>query len=497
MIFFKEVALYLRKSRFDDESETLEEVLARHEKLLTEYCKRKNLIIKKVYREVVSGENIENRPQVQLLLEEVANGLYEGVVVVEIERLSRGNPIDQVEILETFKEAKAKIYTLQKVYDFSNDNDIDEEYFEFGLFMSRREYKTIKRRLMRGKKQAQQEGYYVGGNLPFGFDKKRIGKGFVLIPNEQAEVVKILFNKYVFEGCNTSDLHEYLLQNKIKSACGKDNWSTSSIRKLLKNKTYIGYIGIGSSRNRDKATWVEGKHEAILDVETFEKAQLKIKELDPRINRDKTPKNPLASLVFCTECGHTMLRAIDTRGKTFLTCRTRHCTNSGTYLIDIEKSIIDELTQELQGFNYFLDNYGDEINKKKENKQKEIELIKKEILKKEKMLNKCCELLEEGIYTKEKYTQRVNILEKDLLDLRNNLAEAENNNIDTEDNIKKAIPILEKVASEYWSLGAEEKNKLLKSIVEKVEYKKDKPQESWAVKNNIKNNFELKIFMKI
>ena len=66
MIFFKEVALYLRKSRFDDESETLEEVLARHEKLLTEYCKRNNLIIKKVYREVVSGENIENRPQVQL-----------------------------------------------------------------------------------------------------------------------------------------------------------------------------------------------------------------------------------------------------------------------------------------------------------------------------------------------------------------------------------------------------------------------------------------------
>lgn len=498
MIFFKEVALYLRKSRFDDESETLEEVLARHEKLLADYCKRNNLIIKKIYREVVSGENIENRPQVQLLLEEVANGLYEGVVVVEIERLSRGNPIDQVEILETFKEAKAKIYTLQKVYDFSSDNDIDEEYFEFGLFMSRREYKTIKRRLIRGKKQAQQDGYYVGANLPFGFDKKRIGKGFVLVPNEQAEIVKILFNKYVYEGCNTSDLHEYLLQNNIKSAFGKDTWSMSSIRKLLKNRTYIGYIGIGSSKNRDKATWVKGKHEPILDVETFEKAQLKMKELDPRINIDKTPKNPLASLIICSKCGHTMLRRIDQRQKEFIGCNTRHCYNPSSYIVDIEKAIIQELQQELEGFNYFIENYGEAIDKKKENRQKEIELINKEITKKEAMINRCCEFLEEGIYTKEKYTQRVNILEQDLLNLRNNLIELEkNNNDDKEENIRHAIPILEKVINEYWSLSVLDKNALLKSIIEKVEYTKEKPQGAWASKNNIENNFELKIYMKI
>ena len=497
MIFFKEVALYLRKSRFDDESETLEEVLSRHEKLLTDYCKRNNLIIKKIYREVVSGENIENRPQVQLLLEEVSNGLYDGVVVVEIERLSRGNPIDQVEILETFKEAKAKIYTLQKVYDFSSDNDIDEEYFEFGLFMSRREYKTIKRRLIRGKKQAQQDGYYVGANLPFGFDKKRIGKGFVLIPNAQAEIVKILFNKYVYEGCNTSELHEYLLQNNIKSAFGKDSWSLSSIRKLLKNKTYLGYIGINSSKNRDKATWVEGKHDPIIDVETFEKAQLKMKELDTRNNKDYTLKNSFAGLLFCSKCGYTMQRSVS-RGKPLLYCRTRHCTNSGTYFLDIEKALIEELKQELKNFNYFIENCGEAIDKKKENRQKEIDLINKEILKKEAMLNRCCEFLEEGIYTKEKYTERVSILEKDLLNLKDNLIELENsNNTDKEDTIKNAIPILEKVLSEYWSLSPKDKNVLLKSIIEKIEYTKEKPQGAWASKNNVENNFELKIYMKI
>lgn len=498
MIVFKEVAMYLRKSRFDDESETQEQVLTRHEKMLTDYCKRNNLIIKKIYREVVSGENIENRPQVQLLLDEVANGLYEGVVVVEIERLSRGNPIDQFEILETFKEAKAKIYTLQKVYDFSSENDIDEEYFEFGLFMSRREYKTIRRRLLRGKKQAQQEGYYIGSYLPFGFDKKRIDKGNVLIPNEQAEIVKFLFSKYVYEDYNICNLHDYLLKNKIKSPQGNDIWTTNSIRKILKNKTYLGYIATNTRHNRDRATWVKGKHEAIIDVDTFEKAQLKMKKNDPKIPHAKTIKNPLVGLVYCPKCGYAMCRYTNKYKKAFLCCRTRHCTNSGTYIDIIEKAIIEELKKELSGFNYFLENYGVEIEKNKITKQKELEIINKEITKKEAMINKCCELLEQGVYTIDKYTQRVNALENDLSDLKNNLIEIENSVKDTKkDHIQNAIPILEKVIDEYWNLNPEEKNKLLKSIIERIELKKDKRNKSWDVLNNVGNKLELKIFMKI
>lgn len=493
----KEVAIYLRKSRFDDESETREEVLARHEQLLKDYCNRNNLFIKKIYREVVSGENLENRPQAQLLLEEVASGLYDGVVVVEIERLSRGNPIDQVEILETFKSSKSKIYTLQKVFDFSCDNDIDEEYFEFGLFMSRREYKTIIRRLVRGKKQAQQEGYFIGSQLPYGYGKIREGKGYVLVPNEQAEVVKIIFNKYVYEGLNISDIHDYLYQNKIKSASGNDSWSVGYLRKLIKNKTYIGYICVNTRHNRDNANWIKGKHKPIIDSETFEKAQEKRKLLDPKINKGKTIKNPLASLVFCGKCGYTMHR-YSKRGNDLLCCRNRLCNNSGTYLELIEKEIIKELKQELIGFNYFLENFTQEIEKKKINKQKELELLNKEILKKETMITRCCEFLEEGIYTKEKYHSRVSVLEKDLEDLKIQLNEIkENDTTEVENNIRSSIPILEKIMDEYWNLNFEERNAVLKSIITKIDYIKEKPNEAWATKKNIANKFELKIFMKI
>ena len=164
----KRVLLYLRKSR-DDDNESKEETLARHERMLLDYCSRYDLSIEKIYREVVSGESIAARPQMQKLLEDVQSGDYHGVVVVELERLSRGNPIDQAEVLEIFKKSQTKIYTLNKIYDFSVDDDLDEEFFEFGLFMSRREYKVIKRRLLRGRKQAQKEGYFIGSITPLGF----------------------------------------------------------------------------------------------------------------------------------------------------------------------------------------------------------------------------------------------------------------------------------------------------------------------------------------
>ena len=137
------VAVYLRKSRED--LETTEETLARHERMLLEYCSRNSLNIIKIYKEVVSGESIANRPAMQKLLEDVYAGLYDGVAVIEIERLSRGNQIDQVEVIEIFKKSNTKIYTLNKVYDLSKE-DQDEEFLEFGLFMSRREYKIICRR---------------------------------------------------------------------------------------------------------------------------------------------------------------------------------------------------------------------------------------------------------------------------------------------------------------------------------------------------------------
>ena len=97
--------IYLRKSRKDEEAERRGEgeTLARHEKALLALAKSQQLSITKIYREIVSGDTIAARPVMQKLLEEVGNGVWDGVLVMEIERLARGNTMDQGLISQAFQ----------------------------------------------------------------------------------------------------------------------------------------------------------------------------------------------------------------------------------------------------------------------------------------------------------------------------------------------------------------------------------------------------------
>lgn len=487
------IAIYLRKSREED-GESRAETLARHESILLDYCKKNNLNIQKVYKEVVSGESIANRPQMQLLLDDIQNNLYDGVVVVELERLSRGNQIDQAEILEVFKKSKTKIYTLNKIYDLSSDDDFDEEFFEFGLFMSRREYKIIKRRLQRGKQQAFKEGYFVNATCPYGFTKERRDKGFVLIPDGvESEIVKTIFNKFVVDNMSIADIRKYLNENGIKPR-RSNLWNFKQIKMILRNKTYIGFLGYDNYSNGCRK-FIDGKHDGYIDENIYNRAQVKLDAKMTKIKVDSTLVNPMASFLKCGCCGKTMRSSFNTRSKRYvLKCLTYNCKTISSPLIQVENKLIEELKSELDNYNYFLDNFSEEINKKKLSIENESKLILQEINKKETMINKCCELLEEGIYTKEKYVDRVNILEEDLKALKSNLAEIKAIKFDETDKYEKAIPILSNVLDVYPTLDPTGKNEILKSIIDRAEYTK--------TKKNTRHNadvclFDLKIFLKI
>ena len=195
----EQYVIYLRKSRKDEEAEQRGEgeTLARHERILLDYAKRLHLNVTEIYREIVSGETIATRPMMQRLLSEVEQGMWTAVLVMEVERLARGDTIDQGIVAQTFKYSETKIITPMKTYD-PND-EYDEEYFEFGLFMSRREYKTINRRLQQGRAASAQEGRYVTSIPPYGYVRKKIehDRGYTLEPYpEQAEIVKMIFDLY-------------------------------------------------------------------------------------------------------------------------------------------------------------------------------------------------------------------------------------------------------------------------------------------------------------
>ena len=124
-----EYSLYLRKSRADLEAEERGEgeTLTRHQNILIELSRKYGFSIGKIYREIVSGESIESRPVVQELLRDVEAGIWKGVLVVEIERLARGDTMDQGRVAKSFKFSNTKIITPMKIYD--PNNEFDEEYF--------------------------------------------------------------------------------------------------------------------------------------------------------------------------------------------------------------------------------------------------------------------------------------------------------------------------------------------------------------------------------
>ena len=510
-------AIYLRKSREDIEAEKYGEgeTLARHEKILTTLAEKRNLHISKIYREVVSGETISERKEMQKLLQDVENEKWTGVLVVEVERLARGDTADQGRVSKAFKYSHTKIITPVKTYD--PDNEFDEEYFEFGLFMSRREYKTINRRLQRGREISVQEGKFVGNIAPFGYDRVKLkaSKGYTLSINQnEAPIVKEIFRLYTFENNTINSIAKHLNNMNLKPKIS-DEWSISSVKDILSNPTYIGkltwnrrkqkkktkngHIIISRPRNQDYLIY-DGLHEPIIDNKTWELVQEKRKQNTPKVKHSNQIQNPLVGLIFCEKCGKSMQRRpYNKSGKhETLICSNPKCDNVSSKLYIVENKIIEALKIWLK--NYKVD-YKYDVNSISNNNElikKSITTTKKKLEKENIKLNKIFDFLENGIYNKEEFINRSKVIKDNIESLENKL-QAYNELIAKKTQIQNEretiIPKIENVIDLYYKLEtAENKNVLLKSIIAKVTYLKN---EKAIKKDSDATNFELNIYPKI
>ena len=510
-------AIYLRKSREDIESEKYGEgeTLARHEKLLTTLAEKRNLPISKIYREVVSGETISEREEMQKLLNDVENEKWTGILVVEVERLARGDTADQGRVLKAFKYSHTKIITPVKTYD--PDNEFDEEYFEFGLFMSRREYKTINRRLQRGREISVSEGKFVGNIAPFGYDRIKLknAKGYSLCINqEESLIVKEIFRLYTFKhntiGSIVKQLNDMNLKPRISS-----EWTISSVKDILSNPTYIGKV-VWNRRKQEKKTknghliihrprnqdylGFDRLHEPIIDNKTWELAQEKRKQNTPKVKHSYQVQNPLVSLVFCEKCGKPMQRRpynTDNKPATLMCCNSK-CDNVSSKLYIVENKIIESLRIWLEHYKVDYEGKEDSIFENNKIIEKSIATTKKELEKENAKLNKIYDFLENGIYDKEEFINRSKSIKITIQGLEAKLKEY--NELLLKDgeilNPKDSMtPKLESVIDLYHHLKtAEDKNILLKSILFKVTYLKSQKA---IRKEDDPTNFELHIYPRI
>ena len=502
--------IYLRKSRKDDDIEQRGEgeTLARHKSALLDLAKKKRLRIAKIYEEVVSGDSIDARPEMLKLLKDVESGAFAGVLVIEVERLARGDTIDQGRVAQAFKYSDTKIITPNKTYDPKSEFDI--EYFEFGLFMSRREFEIIKRRLRRGREASVKEGKYTASKAPYGYNRVKLEKekGWTLEPHpEQAEIVRMVYEWYTIgvekedgirERIGVSLIARRLNKLKILPQKGKD-WATASIRDMLINPVYIGKVRWNwrpeKRRTKDNIVIVErprvsiedcilvdGKHEGIIDTHIFELAQTLMTKNPPRpIGERYTVKNPWAGIIICGKCGNRMTRRPYNQNgyPDTLLCQKLSCDNISSHLDTVEKRILEALGEWLT--NYKLKwNLEEKPSTNKDigytMKAKALAKLDKEIDTLQKRLDSVHDRFEDGVYSTEQFLERSHKVGEEIQQAKNDRAIiAEDLQLaEMREEARTAIiPKVDKLLEVYHELPTPKaKNDLLKDILEKVVYTK-------------------------
>ena len=496
------VCIYLRKSRADEEIEKAlgqGETLRKHRKALLKFAKENNLNIVDIKEEIVSGDSLFFRPKMLELLKEVEEKKYTGVLVMDIDRLGRGGMKDQGIILDAFKESNTEIITPTKTYNLNNE--FDEEMTEFKTFFARRELKSITKRMQGGRVRSVEDGNYIGTNPPLGYEIFYIQKSRTLkIVQEEAEIIKIIFKMYS-ENNGATSIAEHLNMLCLKTKTG-NKFSPSSVLAILKNPVYIGKITwkkreekkskipgkTKDCRTRDKSEWIisQGKHEAIISEDLFNKCQdiLTGRYHIPYQLHNK-PVNPFSGLITCKICGKKMTMR-PSRGINRLMC-VHKCGNRSSRFDYVESDLI-------KGLEEYVSNYKIQIEIKEKNVdlglyKKQATLITNELNELKKQKNKLFDLLERGIYDEMIFLERSKNIDKRIEECERSLSkineELSLSNLKTEENIvnfKNAIETYKETDD------IDSKNLILKSILEKVEYFKDK-----EAKND---DFELTIYPK-
>lgn len=492
--------IYLRKSREDREAELKGEgeTLARHRRELLDLANRMGILLKDedIFEEIVSGDSIAARPVMQKLLSTVESGGIKGVLCIDIDRLGRGNMIDQGIIQQTFLYSNTLIITPSKTYDMSNE--IDSTTVEFKSLMARQELNMIKKRLVHGREASVKEGKWVGSEPPYGYIKVKLPKekGYTLQINEdEAKVVKMIFNLYL-DGLGASRIAGKLTELGIKTNKG-NVWSAPSVIHLLKNDVYIGKVHYGRKKKvkemengalvekrkiGNDTVCVDGIHEPIIDRETWEKARDRFAHTKAHSAPvDRTLKNPFATILKCGKCGHTMYcqprneRKLEGKKRYVLLCNTKGCDCHSSYLDLVEQHFISSLSEWLKDYKTII-NETDNSNDPKLEKNA-LQHIESELNKLEKQLDNACDLMEQGVYSKELFLARSSKLNEKistLLEQKKNLEIMLEKETSIQNSRKELLPKTEKLMEIYWSLDAEAKNIALKEIIDKATYLKDK-----------------------
>ena len=320
-------ALYERLSR-DDEMQGESNSITNQKKYLEDYAVQHGFgNIQHFSDDGYSGTNF-NRPAFNSLLTEIEAGRVGTVIVKDMSRFGRNYL--QVGFYTEMMFPKKNVRFIAVNNGVDSANPADNDFTPFLNIMNEWYAKDTSKKIKAVFKAKMRDGKRVSGAVPYGYYRKPEDKQTLYVDEASASVVRRIF-QLACDGMGATAIADTLSEDKIliPSAYARQNhpedcqctnyhdpytWNATTVGYILNRREYLGHTVLGKTTrdnfktkrkriaNEDELLVFYNTHEAIIDQETYDKAQRMRKRVSPRRNSEK-PVHRLSGLLYCADCG--------------------------------------------------------------------------------------------------------------------------------------------------------------------------------------------------
>ena len=351
----KEIILYIRLSLEDEdlggekrESGSIQNQREYLYQFLENHPQLQNGTVRELIDDGYSGTNFD-RPAMQELIWRVKMGKVQTVIVKDLSRLGR-NYIDVGKCLEElFPQYGVRFLSVNDHYD-SEQISIPGMEVVFQNIIYDYYSKELSAKVIQAKTALARKGKFLGAIPPFGYLRNPENPGQLLVDMEAAKTVKEIF-KRCLDGETYSEIARTLNQRGVECpeerlrrlgirkkktvAASKPEWKTASVRAILRNPAAAGTVVNHRVKRKqmgrkqlisvpaEERILAEGRHEAIISPEEFQKVQelLDEKQCNHTVENENGKAKrvyPLTGLMKCTFCGANLVP--EGKGKKYYVC---------------------------------------------------------------------------------------------------------------------------------------------------------------------------------
>lgn len=286
---------------------------------------------------------------------------YDVLIVHALDRLARDPYIRQT-LEREFLSRGAKVEFVLGNYEETPEGEVRKD-----LDATFAKWENAKRveRCNRGKRRKAESGLFVTGMAPYGYRWDKNAPAWLAIDEQQASVVKRVFELYVHEGYSIRQIIDWLKLNHVPTHSGNPVWAPTSINRMLRNPIYVGRAYYNKTKLltnyqrevRDRSQWIEIPITPIIEEWIYLEAQKRFSENLERKRRMPSRFYMLTGMIVCDHCNRLYITQTYPIGKQGRQTERKiyrhrvdrgHCSNRSIGCNDIETIVWQEIVSILK-----------------------------------------------------------------------------------------------------------------------------------------------------